>query len=175
VKVREERLKERGRSVGVEHQTEGRRQTVHLRAVSCVVHFCMAEFIGRWGLVGVFADFCLAVAGARGGGWEAWILAALWIGFWNAAVRPGVLRLGFGGTYVYWALFLAMSLLNGVLFLGSSTWIPWASLPGRRGLLWVAVSVSLLSWALSSRFRCHDGRWHWISYHGSIRHKGNRN
>jgi hypothetical protein len=135
----------------------------------------MVEFIGRWGLVGVFADVCLAVAGARGGGWTAWTLVALWIGFWNAVVRPGVLRLGFGGIYVFWALFLAMSLLNGVVFLGGSTWIPWVALPERRGLLWVAVCVAFFSWGVSSRFRCHDGRWHWISYHGSIRRRGARN
>lgn len=135
----------------------------------------MVEFMGRWGLVGVFAGVCLALAGARGVGWLAWVQAALWIGFWNAVVRPGVLRLGFGGPYLYWALFLAMSLLNGVLFLGSATWIAWAALPGRRELLWVAVCVALFSWGVSARFRCHDGRWHWLGYHGSIRRRGTRN
>jgi uncharacterized membrane protein YvlD (DUF360 family) len=134
----------------------------------------MVEFVGRWGLVGIFADVCLVVAGARSWGWWTWVLAAMWIGFWNALVRPGVLRLGLSGAFVYWALFLAMSVINGVLFLGSSTWISWGALPGRRGLLWVAVCVATVSWAVSSRFRCHDGRWHWIGHHGQIRRKGAR-
>jgi hypothetical protein len=135
----------------------------------------MVEFVGRWVVVGIFADVCLAVAGARPGGLAIWVLAAGWIGFWNAVLRPGVLRCGFGGPYVYWALFVAMSLLNGVLFLGSSTWIPWAVLPERRELLWVAVCVTAFSWAVSSRFRCDDGRWHWIGYHGLMRGRGVRN
>jgi hypothetical protein len=131
----------------------------------------MSEFLGRWLLVGVAADVCLAAAGTSLGGWGFWVLAAVWFGFWNAAVRPGVLRLGFSGAYVFWALLLSMLVLNGVLFLGGGTWLPSATFPDRRGLLWVAVLVALLSWGLSTRFRSHDGRWHWINYHGSIRRK----
>ncbi len=134
----------------------------------------MREFLLRWVLVGALAALCLAAAGAGGGGWGFWVLAALWIGFWNAAVRPGVLRLGFSGAYIFWALLLSMCLLNGVLFLGSSTWLPAATLPERKGLLWGAVCVAIVSWALSSRFRAHDGRWHWINYHGSIVGKASR-
>jgi hypothetical protein len=133
-----------------------------------VLSYLMAEFLGRWVLVGVLADLCLAVAGARSGGWGGWALAAVWIGFWNAALRPGVLRLGLSGFYVFWALFLAMCVLNGVLFLACSSWLPWAVLPAREGLLWAAVGIGTLSWGLSSRFRAHDGRWHWISYHGAL-------
>jgi uncharacterized membrane protein YvlD (DUF360 family) len=117
------------------------------------------------------AALCLASTGAAAGGWGLWVLAALWMGFWNAAVRPGILRLGFSGAYIYWALLLSMLVLNGVLFLGSSTWLPLATLPDRQGLLWSAVCVALFSWALSSRFRSIDGRWHWITYHGSIKAK----
>ena len=134
----------------------------------------MREFLGRWVLVGAVAALCLAAAGTAGGGWAFWVLAALWIGFWNAAVRPGVLRLGFSGGYIFWALLLSMCLLNGVLFLGSSTWLPAATLPDRKGLLWGAVCVAIVSWALSTRFRTNDGRWHWINYHGSIVGKTSR-
>jgi uncharacterized membrane protein YvlD (DUF360 family) len=128
----------------------------------------MREFLGRWVLVGVVAAICLAAAGTAGWGWGFWVLAALWMGFWNAAVRPAVLRLGFSGAYIFWALLLLLLLLNGVLFLGVATWLPSATLPERKGLLWAAVCVALVSWALSSRFRSRDGRWHWINYHGSI-------
>lgn len=137
--------------------------------------FNMVEFFGRWVLVGFFADVCLATAGARGAGWGAWVLAAAWIGFWNALLRPGVLRLGLSGGFFHWALLIAMSVVNGLLFLGSSTWIRWAALPERRGLLWVAVCVTFVSWGVSLRFRCHDGRWHWIGHHGLIRRGGARN
>ena len=134
----------------------------------------MSEFLGRWVAVGAVAAVCLAAAGTAFGGWVFWVLAALWLGFWNAAVRPGVLRLGFSGAYIFWALLLSMLVLNGVLFLGVSTWLPSATLPDRRGLLWSAVCVALVSWALSTRFRSHDGRWHWINYHGSIVRKAAR-
>ncbi len=128
----------------------------------------MKEFLGRWVLVGGGAALCLLATGTAIGGWGEWAMAALWIGFWNAAVRPGVLRLGFSGAYIFWALLLAMLVLNGVLFFGLSTWLLSATLPERRGLLWAAVCVALVSWALSIRFRSRDGRWHWINYHGSI-------
>ena len=134
----------------------------------------MSEFLRRWVVVGAVAAVCLAAVGTAFGGWVFWVLAALWLGFWNAAVRPGVLRLGFSGAYIFWALLLSMLLLNGVLFLGVATWLPSASLPERRGLLWSAVCVALVSWALSTRFRSHDGRWHWINYHGSIVRKAPR-
>jgi uncharacterized membrane protein YvlD (DUF360 family) len=123
-------------------------------------------------LVGAVASLCLWAAGTAIGGSGQWVLAALWIGFWNAAMRPGVLRLGFSGIYTFWALLLCMLVLNGVLFLGLSTWLPSATLPERGGLLWGAVSVALVSWALSIRFRSGDGRWHWISYHGPNVKKG---
>jgi hypothetical protein len=76
--------------------------------------------------------------------------------------------MGFSGGHIYWALYLVLCVLNGVLFLASSTWLPWAVVPGRRGGLWAALCLTTLSWGLSSLFRCHDGRWHWISYHGSL-------
>ena len=132
----------------------------------------MREFFGRWVLVGLFADVVLAVAGARLGPWGVWVLAALWVGFWNAALRPGILRLGMEGGGVYWALFLAISMLNGLLFWASSAWLPGATLPGRREMFWTAVCVSGVSFLLSSRFQSRDGRWHWISYHGAILRKG---
>ncbi len=128
----------------------------------------MKEFLGRWVLVGLVADAVLAVAGASLGQWPFWTLSALWFGFWNALIRPGILRMGWSGGGLYWALFLALSIANGLLFLGSSAWLPGATLPSRRGLLWTAVCVSVTSFLLSSRFRGHDGRWHWISYHGAL-------
>jgi hypothetical protein len=134
----------------------------------------MMEFIGRWVLVGGFSVVCLSLAGAAGSGWASWVLSALWLGFWNAALRPAVLRMGFTDGKIYWALVLFLLVLNGALFLGGSTWLPLASLPERRGLLWTAMGVGLLSCALSSRFRSEDGRWHWITYHGSIKGDGSR-
>jgi uncharacterized membrane protein YvlD (DUF360 family) len=129
----------------------------------------MGEFIGRWVLVGFFSVACLSFAGAAGSGWGAWVLSAVWIGFWNAALRPAVLRMGFTGAKIYWALALFLLVLNGALFLGGSTWLPLVALPERRRLLWTALGVGAVSCALSSRFRSEDGRWHWITYHGSIK------
>ena len=102
------------------------------------------------------------------------MLSAVWLGFWNAALRPATLRIGFTGGNIYWALALLMLLLNGALFLGGSTWLPLAALPERRALLWTALGVGAFSWVLSTRFRARDGSWHWITYHGSMAKKGAR-
>ena len=99
--------------------------------------------------------------------WMAW-MAGLWVGFWNALLRPLVLRFGMEGVRVIWAMGVVVFLVNAVMFYEIDTWVPvLGSLDGRaRGV--VGVVAALVSWGLSSVFHSHDRRWHWITYHGAV-------
>ena len=112
-------------------------------------------------------------AGAAGvpGSWVGWQwawMAGLWVGFWNALLRPLVLRFGMEGARVIWAMGVVVFLVNGVLFYEIDTWVPvLGSLDGReRGV--VGVVAALVSWGVSLVFHSHDRRWHWITYHGAV-------
>jgi hypothetical protein len=128
----------------------------------------MREFLGRWAFCGLACAGALAVVGVRGSGALFWVLAVLWMGFWNAALRPVVLRFGLEGRLVFWLLFMALLILNVALFLGVSSWLPVARAPERAWLLAGALGSALCSWGASARFRAHDGSWHWLHYHGSM-------
>lgn len=128
----------------------------------------MGEFIGRWVLLGGVSVGALAAAGARTGGGWGWVLVWLWFGFCNAALRPLVLRLPVTGWQLLLWLFVVMALLNGVLFFSASAWLPFVGLTDWRNILFGVGLATLCSWAASSRFRAHDGRWHWITHHGSV-------
>lgn len=126
----------------------------------------MIEFLARWVLVGGLTVGLLLFTGGE----VVWAccLAGVWIGFLNAFVRPLVLRLG--GVRVWWTLGGLLSLLNFGMFLTLRAWVPWVSSGGEGGVghvLFVACIVTAVSWVVASFFRAHDGRWHWITYHGN--------
>ncbi len=154
----------------------------------------MWEFLGRWVIVmSVVAWFlCMNLGGAgvgfwdrfgdgfgggvggvgmTGGVWVGWPwawMAGLWVGFWNALLRPLVLRFGMQGAGVIWVMGAVVFLVNGVLFYEIDSWVPGlGSLDGTaRGM--VGVAAALVSWAGSLVFHSHDRRWHWITYHGAV-------
>ncbi len=135
--------------------------------IMCYVPF-MGEFIGRWVVIGGVCITALAAAGGRTGGIWGWILVGLWLGFWNAALRPLVLRVNVRGWRIIALLLCAIAACNAILFLFATAWLPLVGL-SERALLWTAVGIaSLFSWGLSARFRAHDGGWHWITYHGRV-------
>ena len=110
----------------------------------------------------------LASVGLRAGGFWGWLLAGLWFGFWNAALRPLVLRMPWGGGALLGGLFAVLALVNTVLFAGAKSCLPLAGAPA-WGPVAVAVGVvTLCSFCASARFRAHDGRWHWITFHGCV-------
>jgi hypothetical protein len=128
----------------------------------------MGEFIGRWVLSGLVCALLLAATGGRAGDWWGWVVAGLWFGFCNASLRPLVLRMGVGDRGVLVVLLGGLALVNGVLFLSVDWWLPLAGVANRGRLTLAALVAMVVSWGLSSRFRAHDGRWHWITHHGSV-------
>lgn len=128
----------------------------------------MGEFLARWVWAGIVAASILYALGVRGAGPSVLVLGGAWIGFWNAALRPFVLRLPAAGNGLLALLFAALAVLNGVLFLTLGSWLPITGGPGRGAVLLAALAVTGCSWAASSRFRTRDGRWHWITFHGSV-------
>lgn len=101
-----------------------------------------------------------------------WLIAGLWLGFCNAAVRPLVLRMQWSLGGVLGMLFGALALLNAVLFTSAQSWLPLAGAPERVPLVLAIAVVTLCSFGAAVRFRSHDGRWHWITYHGCVSKKG---
>ena len=99
--------------------------------------------------------------------WD-WLLVGMWLGFWNAALRPMVLRANVRGWRIIALLLVTIAACNGVLFSFATSWLPIAGL-FERVPFWTAVGVaSVCSWGLSVRFRAHDGSWHWLTYHGQV-------
>ena len=140
-------------------------------SVSCSSFGFMGEFLGRWVSTGVFGSVTLALAGLRASGALSWVLLGLWLGFWNAGLRLLVLRFPVSTGNVIWWLLLALAALNlGVLW-SVRAMVPSVWSGDIQHPLWVVASLTLWSWALSCWFRARDGRWHLISYHGSIRGK----
>lgn len=135
----------------------------------------MWEFVGRWVVVMALAAWALglaqgrvAVGGAPGGTWEwAW-MAGLWIGFWNALLRPLVLRFGLEGPRVIGLMGVAIFAVNAVLFYELDSWVPVLGALDGSARLVVGTASALVSWGLSSVFHSHDRRWHWITYHGAV-------
>jgi hypothetical protein len=129
----------------------------------------MGEFLGRWAGIGVFGVLCFAWGGLHAGGFLGWVLLGVWLGFWNASLRPLVLRLPVRAGSVVWLLLVAVTLLNVGVFWSVTALVPsvWSGDIPHPG--WVVASLTLWGWALSCWFRAGDGRWHLISYHGSVR------
>ncbi len=128
----------------------------------------MAEFTGRWLFAGLACAGVFAVTGVSVGGPLGLVLVILWMGFWNALLRPLVLRLGVKGTPVLWLLLVALALLNTFLFISASTCLPVSGKLDPCPLAVAVLVATSLTWAASARFRTHDGHWHWITYHGSM-------
>ena len=128
----------------------------------------MGEFMGRWVLVGGVCVAALAAMGMRAGGGLGWLLAGLWLGFCNAALRPVVLRMQWRGRALLAGLFAVLALLNTLLFGSAKSWLPLEGTPERGPLLLAIGTVTVCSFAAAVRFRAHDGRWHWITYHGCV-------
>ncbi|NBV33121.1 MAG: hypothetical protein EBR81_04825 [Proteobacteria bacterium] len=126
----------------------------------------MNEFTMRWLLTGAACAGALAVAGARLGTLTNWVLLGVWLGFWNAAPRPLLLQLR--TKHILWLLLAALGGLNTLLFLTLNFWSPAMIPPAPLPLALAIISATVCSWAASSRFRAHDGRWHWITYHGHV-------
>lgn len=126
----------------------------------------MNEFALRWLMSGAVCSGALAATGARLGTLANWVLLAVWLGFCNAAPRPLLLRLR--TKHILWLLLVALGGLNTLLFLTLSFWSPAVIPPAPLPLTVAVISATLCSWAASSRFRAHDGRWHWITFHGQI-------
>ena len=126
----------------------------------------MNEFAMRWLFTGAVSAGTLAAAGARLGTLTNWILLGVWLGFCNAAPRPLLLQLK--TKHILWLLLVSLATLNSLLFFSLTFWSPTLVPPGALPLA-IALGISTVSsWAVSSRFRTHDGRWHWINYHGNI-------
>jgi len=131
----------------------------------------MGEFLGRWVFVGGICVAALAAMGMRAGSPLAWVLAGVWLGFCNAALRPMVLRLPWGQRRIGrlpGVLFCVLALLNTLLFLSAKSWLPLGGTPESLPLAIGVAFVTLCSFGASVRFRAHDGRWHWITYHGCV-------
>ena len=126
----------------------------------------MNEFAMRWLFTGAVSAGALAAVGARLGTFHNWVLLGVWLGFCNAAPRPLLLQLK--SKRILWFLLVALASLNLLLFFSLTFWLPTVIPPGRLPLAAAAGISTLCSWAVSSRFRAHDGRWHWINYHGSL-------
>ncbi len=141
------------------------------RRVSCATPLNMGEFLGRWVCSGIFGVLCFAWGGLRASGGLGWVTLGLWLGFWNAGLRPVVLRFPVSADSVVWWLLLAISVLNMGVFWSVTALVPsvWAGDIQHPG--WVVISLSLWSWALSCWFRAHNGHWHLVTYHGSLRSK----
>jgi len=127
----------------------------------------MNEFALRWLFVGVGCAGGLAAAGARLGTGSNWILLGIWFGFCNAMLRVLLLRMRWRRS-VLWLLLLALGGLNSLLFLTLNFWFPAVIPPTPQPVAAAIASATLWSWMLSSHFRAHDGRWHWITYHGAL-------
>lgn len=136
----------------------------------------MREFLGRWVLVATVVLGVLGVelgwgrVGGLGGGLEsAVVLAALWVGFVNALVRPAfweVFGMRFRGVALIGVLLGVLAGVNGFLFGFLGGWEPALAGISRGGRL-VAMLLSVgVGGVVSSVFRARDGRWHWITYHG---------
>lgn len=119
--------------------------------------------------MGAGGALVLALGGLRANGALGWGLLGLWLGFWNAGLRPLVLRFAVDAGSVVWCLLLALAVLNMVVCWSVRVLVPsmWAGEISHPG--WVVAAVTLWSWAVSCWFRALDGRWHLISYHVSIR------
>lgn len=147
----------------------------------------MWEFVGRWvivmGVVGCLLSMnsggasgegsagAAGVVVVVGGGWVGWPwvwMAGLWVGFWNALLRPLVLRFGMEGVKVMWTMGVVVFLVNGVLFYDIDTWVPVLGSLDGGARVGVGIASSLVSWGVSSVFHSHDRRWHWITYHGAV-------
>jgi hypothetical protein len=132
----------------------------------------MGEFFGRWVFVGFVCVAALAASGMRAGGFSGWLLAGLWLGFWNAALRPLVLRMKWSAWALPSALLGSLGLLNALLFTSVRSCLPVSGAPETLAMAVVVTAVTVCSFGASMRFRAHDGRWHWITYHGSVTKKG---
>jgi hypothetical protein len=153
---------------------------------------CMWEFAGRWVAVMTLAAWALGLA--KGGGavrdapvWDAsaggvsewgvsewqW-MAGLWVGFWNALLRPLVLRFGMEGPRVIGLMGAAVFAVNAVLFYELDAWVPVLGVLDGSARLVVGTASALVSWGLSSVFHSHDRRWHWITYHGAVQRARDR-
>jgi hypothetical protein len=128
----------------------------------------MGEFMGRWMLLGGVGVAALAAIGLRAGGVFGWVLAGVWIGFCNAALRPMVLRMPWRGGALLAGLFGVLALLNAVLFAGAQSWVPLSGNASWWAAAVAAGVVTVCSFGASARFRAHDGRWHWITYHACV-------
>ena len=139
----------------------------------------MWEFAGRWVVVMTLAAWALGLAQGRlvagndsgaasRGAWEwAW-MAGLWIGFWNALLRPLVLRFPLEGLRVIGLMGVVVFAVNAVLFYELDSWVPLLGVLDGSARLVVGTATALVSWGLSSVFHSHDRRWHWITYHGAV-------
>lgn len=142
------------------------------RLLERVVTCAMSEFLVRWLLVGGVCVGALAAAGVRAGGFLGWLLAGLWLGFCNAALRPVVLRVKWRAWALPAALLVVLAALNTLLFVSASSWLPLSGSPEPLALVLAIAAVTACSFGVSVRFRAHDGQWHWITYHGSVTKKG---
>ncbi|RFC44743.1 MAG: hypothetical protein DVB28_000907 [Verrucomicrobia bacterium] len=131
----------------------------------------MGEFFGRWVLLGFVCVAAMAASGVTAGGFSGWLLVALWLGFWNAALRPVVLRMTWSAWALIAALLGSLGVLNAFLFTSARSFLPVSGAPETLAMALAVASVTICSFGASVRFRAHDGRWHWITYHGSVTKK----
>jgi len=132
----------------------------------------MWEFAGRWVIGMTLVAWALGLAqggGASGGAVEWSWVAGLWVGFWNALLRPLVLRCGLQGPRVIGFMGVVVFAVNAALFYELDSWVPVPGVLDGSARLVVGTASALVSWGLSSVFHSHDRRWHWITYHGAVR------
>jgi len=84
----------------------------------------MSEFVVRWLCVGGLGVLGFALGGLRSNGMVGWAVLGAWVGFWNACLRPVVLRFPVDSRSVVWWLLLALAVLNMIVFWRVTAMIP---------------------------------------------------
>ena len=124
----------------------------------------MAAFIVRWLLttVAVLVAAHLPL-GLHYDGWAALLGASLLLGIINAFVRPVLLLLSLPWIILTMGLFILV--INALLLMFVSAIVPAFHVDGFWSAFFGAIVISIVSWALSSFFRGHDGKIYAITHH----------
>ena len=93
--------------------------------------------------------------------------AALLLGILNAFVRPLLLILS--APLILLTLGLFILVVNGVMLMLVSTFVPGFHVDGFSSAFWGAIVIGIISWLLSAVFRGSDGRVHVLSHHTHLK------
>jgi putative membrane protein len=127
----------------------------------------MRQFLIRWLCTTIAVAVAVKVTGMHAASVGSLIGTSLFLGIINALVRPIVLLLSLPFIILTMGLFILI--VNAGMLGIAGGLVPGFHVGGFWNAFFGAIVISLVSWGLSLFFRSHDGQYHLITHHGTIK------